>query len=103
MNRNKDMPEDLIAINSKLSPKFPNVINEESKTANGKANGTNAALWYQINSRITPAPSPFPTKSSMYNQKNCITSTNKVIKKVATNGPIKDLMMSLSNFLNTYL
>lgn len=44
MKRNKDMPADLMATSSKLSPRFPNVINEESSTANGSASGTNAAV-----------------------------------------------------------
>jgi hypothetical protein len=33
---------------------------------------------------VTPSI-PFPTKSSMYSQKNCITNTNNEIKKVAKN------------------
>ncbi len=44
MNRNNDIPDDLIATNSNLSPRLPNVINEENKTASGSASGTNEAL-----------------------------------------------------------
>ena len=65
MNRNKEIPADFIATSSKLSPRFPNVINDESNTANGSAKGTNTALWYQMNSKITPVLNPFPTKSSI--------------------------------------
>ncbi len=44
---------------------------------------------------------PFPTKSSIYNQKNWMTRMNKAMKKVAKKGPIKARRISLSNFLNT--
>ena len=44
IKRSNEMPEDFTATNSRLSPRFPNVINDESKTASGKASGTNAAL-----------------------------------------------------------
>lgn len=93
-----EIPADLMATNSKLSPRLPNVISEESKTDKGKASGINTALWYQINFKIVAASSPFPTKSSIHSQKNCMINTNSVMKKVATNGPIKAFIMSLSNF-----
>src|SRR5688572_260352 len=101
INRSNEMPADLMATNSKLSPRLPNVIREESSIARGNANGTSTALWYQINLKTTSMPNPLPTKSSIYNQKNCITSTSRVIKNVAMNGPTNALRMSLSNFLNT--
>lgn len=44
---------------------------------------------------------PFPTKSSIHNQKNWRISTNSVIKKVAMKGPMNDLIMSISSFLIT--
>jgi hypothetical protein len=40
MARHVEIPALLIAVNSKYSPKFPNVIKEESKTAKGSATGT---------------------------------------------------------------
>src|SRR3954452_8026399 len=79
---------------------LPKVMMEESKTDSGSASGTNTALWYQMNSRSTPGPIPFPTKSSTHSQKNCMISTISVIKKVAMKGPIKDLMTSMSNFFS---
>ena len=45
INRSRDIPADFIATNSKLSPRLPNVISEESKTASGSASGTRTALW----------------------------------------------------------
>jgi hypothetical protein len=95
------MPADFIATSSYVSPRLPKVMSEESKTASGRANGTKAALWYMINSKIIPALNPLPTKSSMYNQKNCNTNTKSVMKKVATKGPTNALVISLSSFLNT--
>ena len=99
MKRSKEIPADLIATSSKLSPRFPNVINEESNTASGNARGTRAAVWYQVNSRMIPVLNPFPTKSSIHNQKNCMTKTNSVIKNVATNGPMKAFTINMSSFL----
>jgi len=43
---------------------------------------------------------PLPTKSSMYNQKNCMVSTNVEIVSAAKKGPMKALRISMSNFLN---
>jgi hypothetical protein len=37
--RTREMPKLLMAVISKCSPKFPNVINEESNTPNGNATG----------------------------------------------------------------
>lgn len=102
INRSREMPEDLIATSSKLSPRFPKVINEERSTARGSASGINTALWYQMNRRMVNASSPLPTKSSIQSQKNCITNTKRVMKKVATNGPTKAFMISLSNFFNCF-
>ena len=49
MNRSKGMPADLIATNSKVSPRFPKVIIEESKTARGRDKGTMVAATKEIN------------------------------------------------------
>lgn len=35
----------------------------------------------------------------MYNQKNCMVSTNNEIRNAPINGPIKERIMSMSNFL----
>lgn len=99
INRNSEMPADLIATSSKLSPRFPNVMSEESNTANGKARGTSVAIWYQVNSRIMLVLKPLPTKSSIHNQKNCISKTSNVTKKVAMKGPMKAFVINMSSFL----
>jgi hypothetical protein len=39
INRNREMPADLMATNSKLSPKLPKVMMDEIKIANGSASG----------------------------------------------------------------
>ena len=44
MNRNKEIPEDLIATSSKFSPSLPKVIIEESKIEIGIARVTKVAL-----------------------------------------------------------
>jgi hypothetical protein len=49
MNRNNDIPEDLMATSSKLSPRFPKVMIEEIKMAIGIASISNEALAYQRN------------------------------------------------------
>ena len=98
IKRNKEIPEDLIATNSKLSPKFPKVIIEEIKIAMGMASVNKEALVYQRNFPIVKKSSPFPTKSSTYFQRPCINNTKKAIKKVATKGPKNDFNINLSNF-----
>ena len=44
INLNKEIPDDLMATSSKLSPSLPKVIIEESKMAIGSASVTNVAL-----------------------------------------------------------
>lgn len=44
MNLSSGMPEDLIATSSKLSPRLPNVMMEEIRTASGNASGTAVAV-----------------------------------------------------------
>ena len=39
INRNREMPADLMATNSKLSPKLPKVMIDEIKIAKGSASG----------------------------------------------------------------
>ena len=99
MKRSSEMPAALMATNSKLSPRFPNVIIDEINIAIGIASINNDALAYHKNWQIVAKSSPFPTRSSMYFHKLCIISTKNAIKKVTTKGPIKDFKMSLSNFL----
>src|SRR5438046_3748787 len=101
INLNKEMPEDLMATNSKFSPSFPNVIIEDNKIAMGNASVTKVALAYTKNFPSVSASNPLPTRSSIYFHKVCIIKTNRVIKNVTMKGPIKALRMSLSNFLIT--
>ena len=44
INRSKEIPEDLMATSSKLSPSLPNVIIEERSIAIGNASVTSVAL-----------------------------------------------------------
>ena len=101
MNRNKGMPADLIATNSKVSPRFPKVIIEESKTASGSDKGTMVAATKEISCAMVIRSMPFPTISSIYNQKNWSTRTKEVIKKVAINGPTKAFSINVSSFFIT--
>lgn len=98
INLNSEIPEDLIATNSNLSPRLPKVIMEEIRIAIGIANISIEALAYHKNSQMVMKSSPFPTRSSMYFQRVCIINTKKATKNVTMNGPINDRMISLSNF-----
>jgi hypothetical protein len=49
MKRNSDIPADFMAINSKLSPRLPNVIIEEIRIAIGIASISKEALAYHKN------------------------------------------------------
>ena len=71
---------------------------EDSRMARGRARGMAVAVTYPVSSRMALNSNPLPTRSSMYFQKNCITSTNNVTKKVAMKGPMKACRMSLSSF-----
>ena len=48
-----DMPADLMAVSSLLSPKLPNVMRDDSKMASGKACGTKNKPMYQKNCAMT--------------------------------------------------
>ena len=99
MKRSREIPEDLMATNSKLSPRFPKLMIEEIRIAIGMANTIRAALAYQINFPMVAKSNPFPTRSSIYFHKICIINTKTAIKKVMMNGPKKDFKISLSSFL----
>lgn len=101
IKRSKGMPADLIATNSKLSPRLPKVIIDDNSKASGKASGTQLIATRPVKWANVPMSNPLPTRSSIYNQKNCITSTNSAMKKVAKKGPIKDFIINVSSFLIT--
>ena len=100
MNRKSEMPDDLIATNSKLSPKLPNVMIDEIKIAMGMAKVRNVAPANSTNFPMIISSRSFPTKSSIYFHKFCIINTKNVMKNVATNGPINARIMRRSSFLN---
>ena len=74
---------------------------EEMSTASGRASGTVLTVTYPVSSSTVNRSRPLPTRSSIYFQKNCITSTKSRMKKVATKGPVNALRMSLSSFFTT--
>ena len=98
IKRSNDIPDDLIATNSKLSPRLPNVMIDEMRMAMGMASVSNDALAYHRNWLMVIKSSPFPTRSSIYFHNICIIKTKNAMKKVMMKGPIKDLKISLSNF-----
>src|SRR5688572_16487605 len=98
IKRSNEIPDDLIATSSKLSPRLPKVIIDEIRMAMGMARVSMEALTYHKNFPMVIKSSPLPTRSSRYFQSPCIIKTKKAIKNVMMNGPIKDLRMSLSNF-----
>lgn len=101
MKRNKGMPEDLMATSSKDSPRFPKVMIAEKSNERGSAVGIQNKVTRPTNLAMVGKSSPFPTRSSMYSQKNCMVSTKTEMEKAAMKGPIKDLMMRISSFFIT--
>ncbi len=101
IKRSRGIPADFIATNSKLSPNAPKVMIEESKRARGKARGTMEAAYKPMSLATIEKSSPLPTRSSIYNHRNCMTNTNNAIKKVAKKGPVKALIINESSFLIT--
>ena len=73
---------------------------DENKRAKGKAMGTQNNITSPTSFITVKKSNPLPTRSSMYNQKNCMVNTNNEMAKAAKNGPIKERMMSMSSFLN---
>ena len=94
----KEIPADFIATNSDFSPNAPKVITEAKSMEIGRARGTNRIEAKNNSSPISFISSPFPTKSSIHFHKNCIKSRKIAIKKVAINGPKKDLIMKRCSF-----
>jgi hypothetical protein len=62
-------------------------MREESSIAKGSAMGTRDRAAYPKNSKRTDISSPFPTISSTYFHKNCISTMNRHTKNVAKNAP----------------
>jgi hypothetical protein len=73
---------------------------DENSKANGSAVVKVLTETRPINSKMVKRSSPFPTKSSMYNQKNCIVSTNIQMAKAAKKGAMNARRISMSNFLS---
>jgi len=101
IKRKSGIPAALIATSSKLSPRFPKVMIEENSKESGRAVGTQKSVTNPTNFNTVSISKPFPTKSSMYNQKNCMVSTNKEMAKAPIKGPMKDLIIRISSFLIT--
>ena len=79
-----EMPAALMAVSSLLSPKLPKVISEDSSKANGRACGTSIKPMYQKNWASTSMDRPLPISWSTYCHRNCIISTNWLMKNVPT-------------------
>ena len=103
IKRISGIPAALMAMSSKLSPKFPKVMIEEKSKAKGRAVVKVLTETRPTNCKIVRRSKPLPTKSSMYNQKNCMVSTKVEIVSAAKKGPMKPLRISMSNFLNKML
>lgn len=101
INLMSEIPAALIATSSNFSPRFPKVMMDENNKASGKAMGTQNKATSPINLSTVIKSSPFPTKSSIYNQKNCMVSTKREMANAAINGPIKERIISMSSFFIT--
>lgn len=91
--RIKDRPLAFSAVSSLFSDRFPRVIIDERSIARGRARGIKLAETKNNSSRITRIEIPFPIKSSIYIQKNCIIKINIDIANVTINGPKKDFKL----------
>lgn len=100
INRNKEMPADLIATISKVSPRLPNVMMLDNNIASGNTKGIQCNTTKPISFSKIIASNPFPTISSKYTQKNCRVKIKTAMVNVAKNGATKALIINMSNFLN---
>jgi hypothetical protein len=71
---------------------------DENKTANGNASGIKVAETKNKSLNKIQNSNPLPIRSSMYTHKNCMIKKNIAIEKVIKKGPMKDLIMKISNF-----
>ena len=94
--RCSDTPADFAAANSQFSPKLPKAIIDDSKTAIGNAWGMMLRVVQYKNFRIKVMLIPLPAMLSNVCQSNCITKTNRTIKKVARKGTKNVFKMYLS-------
>ena len=97
MMRTSDTPALLTAMSSLFSLIWPMVHIEARSVARGMARGRMVQPPHIRNSSMTLKDSPLPTSSSMYTQRNCITRMNMTTRRIAANGPMKDLSMNLSS------
>jgi hypothetical protein len=67
---------------------------------NGNANGTTLNEKRTSSFRIKLNSKPFPTKSSIYFQRNCIKNMNSEMKNVNITGQINEKKTTLSTFFN---
>ena len=98
MTFNNDCPDAFKAVSSFLSAKLPYVMIDENNTANGNAKGIRVAETKNNSLKRIQSSNPLPIRSSMYTQRNCMIKKNIAIEKVIKKGPIKDLIMKISNF-----
>ena len=83
-------PNELIAVISDFSASFPVSIIDANNTANGNASGIKVIVEYHNNSMIIDHSKPFPIKSSIYFQRNCINRIRITTKNVKKNGLINE-------------
>ena len=92
-----EMPALLTAMSSLFSLIWPMVHMDARRVASGMASGRMVHPPHIRNSRMTLKDRPLLTSSSMYTHRNCITRMNMTTRRIATNGPMKDLIMNLSS------
>lgn len=97
MNRSIEMPDDLMATSSEVSPRLPKVIMEANRIPNGSAMGTNVVESNPRNLTIVRISNPLPINSSIHTHINCITKINHVTKNAPMNGGKKDWTINLCN------
>ena len=103
MMRTRGTPAAFIERSSRFSPMFPKVMSEASKTASGSDVGTKLTLTYHMNLPSTVAVSPLPTKSSTYRHMNCMTNTNRQMKKAPTKSCRNLPKIKVSSRLSLYM
>ena len=103
MMRTRGTPAAFIERSSRFSPIFPKVMSEASKTASGSDVGTKLTLTYHMNLPSTVAVSPLPTKSSTYRHMNCMTNTNRQMKKAPTKSCRNLPKIKVSSRLSLYM
>ena len=101
--RSNGMPADFMLSSSKCSPRLPNEMRLDKRTAKGIDLGMTVRLLYQKNFPRRSIVRPLPMRLFIHIHRNCITKMKRQMKKVPAKSSRNPLMMYMSSFLIIFI